>query len=611
MNLEERGYMGKILIVDLTDETYTSEKISTNLARKLLGGKGIGTYLLLSELKAGTEPLSPENVLIFGTGPFNGTIAPSSSKFIALTKSPATGTYLDCYCGGPFGNKLKSSGYDFLIIKGKSNEQKMLVIDNEGVRFVSAVKLWGKTTTKTTEIIKKEIGKGYASVVIGPAGERLSPIAGVMSGLRIAARGGLGAVMGSKNLKAIAVNGNKGVTVYNREKFKESAWKSHRTLRMSAEIQRLNRDGSVNILELINASGGLPTHNFKNGSFENSIEIEGSSWREKSWIQDTACDTCPIACSKIGLIKKGKYKNINVDGPEYETVFSLGSNCGVTDHDVILAVNHIADQYGVDTISLGGIIGFVMELFEKGLISIDELEGIDASWGNDEALIALGEKICQGEGIGKTLEKGVKRLSEEDYPEGKLFAMHVKGLELPAYLPRAAKGIALAYAVSERGACHLHGAPVGELLGAADPLTYEGKAELVRSKQLDVAIIDSTIHCYFTDFGLTLQEVYEMLEAVTGFDFEGINELEIIAERIINLTRLFNIREGFSRKDDILPLRSLREPITEGPATGEVVNLERLLDDYYRIMNWDYQGYPNQGLLDSLDLGDLLAEISI
>lgn len=407
--------MDDILIIDLTREDYTSEKLPPKIVKKLLGGKGIGTYLLLREIKPNIDPLSPNNVIIFGTGPLNCTIAPTSNKFVTLTKSPQTGAYLDSYCSGPFGNKLKRSGHDFIIIKGKSKEPTMLVIDNNGVKFKSALDIWGKVTTKSTEIIKKKFGEEYASVVIGPAGERLSPIAGILSELRIAARGGSGAVMGSKNLKAIAVNGDKEFGVYDKKEFEKSAWIAYRNLRMSSEIQRLTKDGSSNILEFVNASGGLPTHNFQLGTFKESRKLEGSNWRKVSWISSTACSTCPIACSKIGKIKKGKYKNIKIDGPEYETIFSLGSNCGVSDHDSIMAVNYLADLYGIDTISLGGIIGFVMELYERGIVSSKDLDNIEAKFGNKNALIVLGEKICKGEGIGSLLEKGVKRLSEENF----------------------------------------------------------------------------------------------------------------------------------------------------------------------------------------------------
>lgn len=611
MNLNERGYMGKILTVNLNNGTSETEELSPELARKLVGGKGIGSYLLLRELKAGIDPLSDENVLILGTGPFNGTLAPCSSKFVVLTKSPLTGTYLDSYCGGPFGNSLKRSGYDFLIVKGKAEENQVLIIDDDQIKLEDAGRLWGKGAIDTTGEIKEIYGDKYSSVVIGPAGERLSPISGIMSELRIAARGGLGAVMGSKKLKAIAVAGNQDIRPFDQEQFEQAAWTAHRTLRMSAEVQRLTARGSVNILELINASGGLPTKNFQAGNFADSIKLEGEEWREDAWVTSVACDNCPISCSKIGVVKKGEYKGTRVDGPEYETVFSLGSNCGVTDHDSILAANYLADQYGVDSISLGGIIGFTMELYDEGIIDSTELDGIEASWGSGDALVALTEKICLGDGIGKVLEKGVKRLAEEDYPEGNKFAMHVKGLEMPAYLPRAAKGIALAYAISERGACHLHGAPIGELLGAADPLSYEGKGDLVRSKQLDVAIIDSTIHCYFTDFGLSLKEIYYMLKGLTGFDYRGLGELEEIAERIITLTRLFNNREGFDRKDDTLPERCINEPVPEGPATGEKVDLDRLLDDYYQAMEWDSNGRPKKSLLKRLGLDKMLEEIEI
>jgi len=606
MDLRHRGYMGKILHVDLTSGDYHTEELEPRLARMLLGGKGIGTFLLMRELKAGVDPLSVGNVLIIGTGPLNGALSPSSGRFAVFTKSPTTGTYLDSYCGGPFGNALKRAGYDFLIVKGRAPEPSVLVIDENGVHIEPAGDLWGKLTTETTSALKERLGTEYETAVIGPAGERLSPIAGILSDLRIAARGGVGAVMGAKKLKAMAATGTRDTIVFDEEEFSKNAWIAFRSLRMSAEVQRLTKDGTPNILGLINASGGLPARNFQQGTVDQAEELEGQTWRKKRWVQNIACANCPISCSKIGIIQSGKHKGVKVDGPEYETIFSLGTNCAVTDHDAIMAVNHLADVYGVDSISLGGIIAFVMELYDKGIVSADDLDGIGAEWGSGAALTALGEKICQGDGIGSVLEKGVKRLSEENWPESRDFAMHVKGLEMPAYLPRAAKGIALAYAISERGACHLHGAPIGELLGSADPLSYEDKARLVRSKQLDVAIIDSTVHCYFTDFGMSLKEVYQMLRPCTGFDYSDIRELEQIADRIITLTRLFNLREGFTRADDTLPGRCTREPVPVGPAAGETVDLERLLDEYYKVMNWDTQGRPTEESLADLRINELV-----
>lgn len=602
MSLRDRGYMGRILHVDLTRSTFWEEELKEEIARALIGGKGVATYLLLRETKAGVDPLGPDNVLIFGTGPLNGALTPTSGKFAVVTKSPATGAYLDSYCGGPFGLQLKLAGYDFLIVRGKASRPTVITIDNGQVVLHPAGDLWGTLTTEATERLKEMYGEDTASAVIGPAGERLSPVAGILSDLRIAARGGVGAVMGSKLLKAVVARGSGEVRVADPEKLQKAAWTAFRSLRMSSAVQRLTKNGSANIVELINASGGLPTRNFQKGQFASVRELYGETWRKKAWIGDTACFGCPIACSKIGLVQKGKYKGTRVDGAEYETVYSLGTQCENSDRDAIMAANHVCDIYGIDSISTGAIIGFVMELYEKGMVTAADLDGIEARWGDGEAVVALTEKIATGEGIGAILEKGVRRLAEEHYPQAKDFAMHVKGLEMPAYLPRAAKGIALAYAISERGACHLHGAPIGELLGDAEPLTYDGKAQLVRSKQLDVAVVDSTVHCYFTDFGMTLKEVYFMLAAATGFEYAGLPELEKIAERIINLTRLFNLREGFTHKDDTLPARCLYEPLPDGPAAGETVNLERLLKEYYHVMGWDESGRPTRKKLAELGL---------
>jgi len=612
MSLEGRGYTGKILYIDLTTEKIKTESLDKKVAYLLLGGKGLGIWLLYKLSRPRENPLSPNIPLIFATGPLTGTSAPTSSKICVVTKSPATGTVLDSYCGGFFASELKYSGYDCLVITGRAERPSIIVIDNGEVDIRTAERLWGLTTVKVEEEIRKSLGENFKTMVIGPAGERLSPIAGIFSNLRSAGRGGAGAVMGSKKLKAIAVRGKEPVLVYDERKFTKMAWIAHRTLRMSEMTARsMPAYGTANILSVVNESGALPTRNFKSGRFEKAEEISGKSFREKLWIRSYSCSlNCPIACSKIAVINEGKFKGTMVDGPDYETIFSFGSNCGISDKNAISYANYICDMYGIDTISTGGIIAFVMELYEKGLIKSQDLDGIKATWGNVEALIRLVEKIAKGEGVGKFLQLGVKRISEK-YPDSTKYAMQVKGLEVPGYEPRAAQGMGLCYAVSERGACHLRAYTAGgELLGhlgGIDPSSHNRlKVLYAIDRQDEKAVVDSSVLCFFTLFGLTLKEIYQMIVPCTGFNYENEMELKILGERVITLARLFNVREGFGKKDDKLPERFLKEPLPEGPLKGQTVHLDQMLSEYYSARGWDEEGIPTKEKLKQLKLMEIL-----
>jgi aldehyde:ferredoxin oxidoreductase len=428
-------------------------------------------------------------------------------------------------------------------------------------------------------------------------------MAGVFSGERTAGRGGAGAVMGSKNLKAVVARGSRGVQVYDRAGYLSGLQLAMRALRMSSPIERLGRHGTANILELINTAGALPTRNFQAGQFDGAEALFGERWRGEVWNQDVACWGCPIHCSKLAKDPNGGYV---LDGPDYETIYAFGSTCGISDKWAIVEANHICDEYGLDTISAGNVIGFAMELYQRGYVTAADLDGIEAAWGSVDAMLALLRKMAVGEGVGRKLGMGAKRLAEA-YPGSEAFAMQVKGLEMPAYLPRAAKGMALGYAVAARGACHLHGAPLVELLGGADPLAVEGKAELVRTYAAEYAVIDSAVLCYFTGYGMSLKELWQLLTPVTGFDYPDPRSLEDVGRRIITLARLCNIREGFTRADDSLPKRALREVLGEGPAKGQTVDLDSMLDAYYALMGWDGDGVPTDESLAELGLDALVA----
>ena len=606
MKIEDRGYCGKIFHIDLTNRTTWEEPLDENIARLLLGGKGIATYLLMRDTPAGLDPLAPENPLIFFTGPLTGTIAPTAGKVGLVTKGLATRGYLDSYCGGFLGSAIKYAGYDMISVRGRAPAPVSIVVDDGKVEFRSADDLWGMDVEAATKKLKEQVGVDFQTVVIGPGGEHKLPIASIFSDMRNFGRGGSGAVMGAKNLKGMAVRGTGSVKVANREDFEYAAWVAHRALRMSSGVERMKAEGTVNILEFVNVAGALPTRNFQFGHFEKDRELWGERFREKYWVESIACFGCPVACGKRAIVRGGRYNGAQIDGPEYETVFALGSNCCVTDLDALIYANYLCDLYGIDTISVGVIVSFVMELYERGMITSDDLGGIKAEWGSGDALIGLIESIGKGTGMGQLMGQGVAVMARE-FPGAERFAMHVKGLELPGYLPNAAKGIGLAFAISERGACHLHGAPLSEVLGGADPKTYTSKAELFKLNQDEVAVIDSAILCYFIKFGMTLKEVWQMIVPATGFDFPAPRHLALVGERISTLCRLYNLREGINGRSDTLPLRCTDEPIPAGPAAGETVQLSKLLVDYYELMGWDEKGVPTRKRLHELGLDNICA----
>jgi len=602
-----KGFMGRILEADLSTGSFNDLNLEPDVTRLFLGGKGLGAYLLYTRLEGGVEPLSPENLLIFLSGPLTGTIAPGSNRFCVVTKSPHTGTFLDGHCGGGLGPAMKYAGYDGIMVSGRAKEPAILVLDSEGPRLEGAGHIWGMTTSSSQGALDEMLGPGYEKAVIGPAGERLSTIAGIFSGARAVGRGGSGGVMGAKNLKAICVKGGShSVKVADKDVMRKASWTAHRMLRMSEiTVRSLPNEGTCNILETIDEVGALPTRNFRLGSFAAAEEISGESWRKEMWIRDVACFGCSIGCSKISLVKDGRFQGDSTEGPDYETVWALGPQCYNSDKSLIVHLEKMCDEFGIDTISTGNIIGFVMEMFERGMIGPEELGGLEPAWGNSEAMISMVEHMGRMDAVGSLLSRGVKRLSE-DRPGSEAFAMHVKGLELPAYSPRGSKGMALAYATSDRGGCHLRGYPaMQELLGlrgGADPLTIKGKAQLVVDSQDEISVVDSCDICLFGTFGFGLREILRMVNAATGYSYKDAAELKRLGERVYNLTRLFNVREGFQRDDDTLPRRCLSDPMPEGPARGQVVELERMLNEYYEIRGWDDRGSPTKEKLAELGL---------
>jgi len=606
------GYMGQILHVNLTTNEISVQGLDWKIAHEYVGGRGYAAKLLFDKVKPGISALNPDNLLIFANGPLTGTPAPTSGRFSVSSKSPLTGTIFDANCGGTFGPKLKRAGFDLIVIEGKSEEPVYLWVHNGKAELKPAHHLIGKRTDETEDALKQELkDKNTKVAAIGPAGENLVPIAAIISDKhRAAGRGGLGAVMGSKNLKAVAVRGKKPIEVANPYAFKVEIKRVLEVLKRNPLTgDSLNRYGTGCLTHLINKAGIFPTKNFNQGFFEEAEAISGEAVSRHLLVGKKGCFACPIICGRVIKLRRGPYRGEISEGPEYETLWSLGAQCGINDLDEIAVANDLCDKYGIDTISMGNVIGFVIECYKRDLITEKETNGIKLEWGKAEILPKLVELTAHKRGFGKILAEGVKEISK-NYG-GEEFAMHVKGLELPAYDPRGSKGMGLAYATSNRGGGHLRAYIVmSEILSFPrylDPLKIEGKAKLVKRLQDIYAMLDSMIMCKFTSFALFDTLAYEprlyarLLTTATGFYFDE-EEFRKTGERIYNLERLFNAREGFDRSHDTLPARLLNVPMPEGPAKGQILELEKMLDEYYVVRGWDMNGNPTDRKLQELGI---------
>ncbi len=570
-------YTGTVLRVNLSTGKTAKEPLNKEWARNYLGGKGLSIKYLYEELKAGTDPLSPENKLILMTGPTTGTIVPNSGKLAIAAKSPATGTILDCSIGGHFAPELKYAGYDAVIIEGKAKAPVYLFIEDDLVELRSARELWGKGAHETEHIIAETLGD-VITMAIGPAGENLLPMACISSELyRQAGRGGIGAVMGSKNLKAIAVWGSGGIEIPNIRKFSAAMNKIKREDTMTDDNMWAYSDGTPMIVDLSQSTGILPTRNFQDGAFPEYKKINSEAVKNTLKAKK-ACFACPLACSNY--VKKGQAE---VEGPEYETLALCGSNCGISDLEAIIEFNRLCDDFCLDTISAGNTVGFAMELTEKGVYDF----GI--SFGDVDNFLKMPGLIARREGVGADLAEGVRAMAEKF--GGKNYAMQVKGLEIPGYDPRGSWSMGLAYGTADRGACHMRAWPAAvEAFGDIDPFTAEGKAELVIGMQDDNSVKFSAIFCDF--WALSTERMAEILTVLLERKIEAA-ELTTIGERINNLARLFNEREGFTRKDDDLPDRIFNEKLATGFTAGKLLpkdDYEIMLGEYYRLRGWDENG---------------------
>jgi aldehyde:ferredoxin oxidoreductase len=591
-----KGLNNKILEVDLNHERSYIVAIPEEISLDYIGGRGLGVKLLSERLPFKTDPLNQKNLLIFSTGPFGGTTVPTNGRFSLVTKSPLTNGIFYSNSGGSFGVVMKRCGYDGVLIQGALKEPGYLLIDNGNVTIKGASKLWGYDTEKTLDELKKIEGKNINSLMIGPAGENLINIAAIMNdAARAFGRGGVGAVMGSKNLKAIVVKGgNTNVEIDNKELLKKYVKVAQDKIKV-VPITRssLPKFGTSALVNVINILGMFPINNFQKGFDERVIHVSGEEINKKLIQEHEGCYACPIRCGTLTTAGDMKGK-----GPEYESVWALGPNIGIYDLITVTQANYLCNKYGIDTISCGGSIACAMELQQKGLLNDSSLK-----FGNDSILIELVKKIALKEGIGAQIGEGSRILSKNYNSEE--FAMHVKGLELPAYDPRGAVGHALGYATSNRGGCHLTGYMASLEIFAApkkiDRFTMAGKPDLLVLKQNQKAIEDSLVICAFAGWALGLDYYARFMKAITGIDFDLMKLLEI-GERIYNLEKVFNIREGLSKKDDNLPPRFTKIPFKEGFSKGHVVPLEKMLEQYYYVRGWDKDGVPKPELLKKLGI---------
>ncbi|HOO45756.1 MAG TPA: aldehyde ferredoxin oxidoreductase family protein [Deltaproteobacteria bacterium] len=598
------GWIGTILRVDLTAGTVKKEALDHELAKKFIGGRGLASKILSDEIDPTVDPLSPGNKLIFASGPLNGTFAPSASHYNVVAKGPLNGTIAASSSGGMFGPMLKYAGYDMVIFEGKAKKPVYLWIKDAEIEIRSAEDLWGKNTAETTEEVRAATDEEASIACIGRGGELQVLFANVMNEFsRAAGRSGVGAVMGSKNLKAISVRGTGAVRVGDNDAFRSASDRASKKIKEhqvgGTGLRTYGTDVLVNIL---NEIGGLPTRNFREAYFPTADKVGGETMADTILIRPRGCYSCIISCGRATRVKNPKYKGMG-EGPEYESAWAFGPDCGIDDLDAITKANYICNEAGIDTITMGTTIACAMDLFENNIITAKDTDGIALNFGNADAMVEMVRKTAEGEGFGRKLALGSYRMAESyGHPE---YSMSVKKQEMPAYDPRAVQGIGLNFATSNRGGCHVRGYTIApEVLGnpeKVDPLVTEGKANLNIVFQNLTAALDSTGACLFATFGIGGDELAELLTAATGVAYST-DDFMKAGERVWNLERIFNLKAGFSSKDDTLPERILEDKVPKGPSKGLVNRLGEMLPEYYKLRGWDAKGVPSKEKLKELGL---------
>jgi aldehyde:ferredoxin oxidoreductase len=606
------SYTGYILVVDMTTGQIEKQALNETYARKYIGGRGLGARYLYDLLKPRIDPLSPENVLIMMTGPFTGTGIFSCQKYEWVTKSPLTNMYLCSNTGGRLGVKLKESGYDGIIIKGASDKPKYILIDGDNVELRDASSIWGKMVSESQKMLYEATGAS-AVVCTGSAADLPKPVkfAGVFDGQRCSGRGGLGAIFGSKKLKGIAVmQSEKKETfqIFDRSGLKERLSDLAKDIKTNPVTgDQLPKHGSIIWMDTTAEFGILPTRNNQDiltyEDIEGKIDTKGFE-KKVAYDEDSSelnCLNCPIKSGHAVIPDRGEWSGKPTRSPEFETAWSLGANLGIVDYGHIIAANKECNEYGVDTISVGGVIGFAMECYQRGLLDKSKVNGELLEWGNSESVITMIGKIASREDwLSDILADGVRSASAKIGAESKNFALHVKGMEVPAYDPRGVWGMALTYATACRGACHLKSWTVAaEFTDKYKPLSTDGRAELVKGIQDLRSVLDSLIVCFFAGRAITKDWVVKLINVTTDYNWK-IEDVDITGSRIYNLERLLAVREGITAEDDLLPHRFMEEPLNGGQWKGAKItreNMEKMLQEYYALRGWDKNGAPEKIIL--------------
>jgi aldehyde:ferredoxin oxidoreductase len=611
------GYRGKLLRVDLTEQRVEIEDLDPKLLKKYVGGVGIEAKILYQETTPSTDPLGPENVLMAVTGPYTGTAVPSSSRHHMMARSPLTNLLGESNVGGSWAVQLKKAGFDGIAITGKSEHPVYLWVHDGGVEFRDARPIWGKDSYESTAFLKSKTTEKATVAVIGPAGERLARVASIPHIGRIvraAARTGLGAVMGSKNLKAMVAYGTRELPLAKPDALEEDVKAILPHVRKATEtFGKYGTSGGIDNYEKI---GNFPIKNWTEGRWAGASKISGVAMHDTILTGRRGCLRCPISCGRHIKISEGPYAPLDCEGPEYETIGTLGGECMVDDLAAICKANELCNRYGLDTISTGTIIAFAMEAYEKGILTSRDTDGVDLVWGNGEALVEMVHKMGKREGIGELMGEGVRRMAEAMGKNAVEFAIHVKGLEPSAHDPRRFFSQALSYGTAARGACHnaswshpyelsLFMPEIG-IPEPQDPYQVGGKAEFTAKLQDLMSMMDTLIICRFAQVGkaVTVTNMVNWLNLITGWNMD-IPEFMKTGERIFNLKRLYNTRLGVSRKDDFLPPRFLTLKRTGEGLTNQLPPMGRLLSDYYAYRQWTEDGIPSPWKLEELGLDQL------
>ncbi|HLF05779.1 MAG TPA: aldehyde ferredoxin oxidoreductase family protein [Thermoplasmata archaeon] len=599
------GHKGATLLrIDLSRGAIAKEPIARRLQELFIGGRGLGSKLLVDQIRnPRIDAFDPSNPLIFATGPLTGTYAPTGGRYMVITKSPLTGAIACSNSGGYWGPALRFAGYDFLMIEGRASEPVYVYVIDDHVEIRPAKHLWGKQVHEVEDSIRNETHPDVKVASIGPAGEQMAHVACVMNDKgRAAGRSGVGAVMGSKNLKAIAVWGTKGVRVPDTKQFQKTAGAAVRLIGESPVAGGLTMLGTAATVEYMNMAGILPTRNFQFGTFDGASKVGGERVKSDFMTRNRGCHSCVINCGRVTKVTGHGRFDGKGEGPEYETIFGVGTACGIDDLAAILKANYLCNELGMDTIEAGCSIATAMELYERGYIPERDI-GKPLQFGNAEAMVEMMELMGKGQGFGKLLQEGGYRLAAK-YGHPELF-IGSKKQAFAAYDPRGSVGMGLGYATSNRGACHLRGYSIAlEHFGnpiKLDPLTTKDKALWMKTLQDSTAFVDSSGVCLFATMAMPQETLVDMVNSALDLQLDVPGMLRS-GERIWNLERLFNNEAGLTREDDSLPPRMLQEPLPEGPSKGHVVPLQEMLDDYYWQRGWDPDGNPTQTKLKALSL---------